>query len=230
MSTEDQQESEYYREQAFISRLVSHISTMVRTRIFESLMQELKLEPTTRVLDVGVTCDKRSDSNFFEIHYPFPNSLTAVGLEDASFLESELGIKFVQADALALPFADKSFDLAVSWAVIEHIGSRERQKRFIDELARVADKVFVTTPNRWYPIEFHTVMPLIHWLPANQFRSILRALGKNFYASEETLNLLSQKDLEQLFPNEWQLKMLNQKLFGFTSNLVVYATRPQTRV
>ncbi len=28
--------------------------------------------------------------------------------------------------------------------------------------------LFVTTPNRWFPIEFHTVLPLVHWLPKRQ--------------------------------------------------------------
>ena len=25
-------------------------------------------------------------------------------------------------------------------------------------------KKFITTPNRFYPIEFHTKLPLIHWI------------------------------------------------------------------
>ena len=25
--------------------------------------------------------------------------------------------------------------------------------------------VFVTTPNRWFPLEVHTLLPFVHWLP-----------------------------------------------------------------
>ena len=35
---------------------------------------------------------------------------------------------------------------------------------------------FITTPNRFYPIEFHTKLPLIHWLPKRIHRFILSKL------------------------------------------------------
>jgi len=35
----------------------------------------------------------------------------------------------------------------------------------VAEALRVAPRVFVTTPNRWFPIELHTRAPLVHWLP-----------------------------------------------------------------
>ena len=38
--------------------------------------------------------------------------------------------------------------------------------QLIAECSRVAKRmVFLTTPNRWFPIEVHTALPLIHWLP-----------------------------------------------------------------
>ena len=41
----------------------------------------------------------------------------------------------------------------------------QQQQRFVDESLRVAPRAFVTTPNRWFPIEVHTRLPLVHWLP-----------------------------------------------------------------
>ena len=35
----------------------------------------------------------------------------------------------------------------------------------MSEALRVAPRAFVTTPNRWFPIEVHTRLPLVHWLP-----------------------------------------------------------------
>ena len=70
------------------------------------------------------------------------------------------------------------------------------QMRFARELWRVARKgVFVTTPNRWFPVEFHTVLPLLHWLPPPLFRKTLMALGREFFADEQNLNLLSSTGL-----------------------------------
>jgi hypothetical protein len=62
--------------------------------------------------DVGVTDDRRHDhSNYLEAWYPHKSRLTAAGLENASFLEDLYpGMRFAQANALNLPFADASYD------------------------------------------------------------------------------------------------------------------------
>ena len=64
-----------------------------------------------------------------------------------------------------LPFDDGEFDLAVSFAVLEHVGSTAQQRRFIGELARVAPAFIAYTPYRYFPVEMHTLLPLLHWLP-----------------------------------------------------------------
>src|SRR5579883_881557 len=174
--------SEYYQYQEKVSGIAQRLSSYARKNMFASFMKELAPGADCSVVDLGVTSDQRADSNFFETFYPYPNNITAVGLEDASFLEKQFpGLKYVQANALSLPFDDKQFDIGVSWAVIEHVGSRENQKKFLNELLRVSRKSFITTPNRWYPIEFHTVTPFLHWLPPEMFRKILKKVNLEFY-------------------------------------------------
>lgn len=215
--------------QTNIGGIPEKLSWHARKKMFTSLMRLAKPNFKTEILDVGVTSDRRLDSNFFEKLYPYPQKITAVGLEDASFLEADYpGLKYVRADGLSLPFADKSFDLVVSFAVIEHIGSYRRQETFVRELLRVGKTVFITTPNRWYPIEFHTILPLIHWLPPSWFRKILRWIGKDFFAREENLNLLNEKKLQSFFPATCLLKTAHIKLFGMTSNLVFYCITDDT--
>ena len=63
------------------------------------------------------------------------------------------------------PFDDGSFDVVFSNAVIEHVGDRERQGQLVREALRVGRRVFLTTPNRWFPVEVHTRLPFVHWLP-----------------------------------------------------------------
>ena len=66
-------------------------------------------------------------------------------------------------------FAENQFDIAHASAVIEHVGSRKCQVEFLRELWRVARQgIFVTTPNRWFPVEFHTTLPLVYSLPHHQ--------------------------------------------------------------
>ena len=57
--------------------------------------------------------------------------------------------------------------------------------------------IVITTPNRLYPIEFHTKIPLIHWFPKNLHRFILEISGLNFLSKEENLNLLSKNELKK---------------------------------
>jgi len=194
--------------------------------MFRDVMKLMQPTPQTTVLDVGVTCDRRADSNFFERLYPYPQQLTAVGMEDASFLEDLYGITFIQTAGQSLPFPDQSFDLVVSFAVIEHVGTPQQQTDFVQELCRVGKQVCVSTPNRWFPVEFHTVLPLLHWFPPTIFRRLLRWLRKDFWAQESNLNLLDQRSLVALFPDTMKLHSQHYRLLGLTSNLLIHAQNP----
>jgi ubiquinone/menaquinone biosynthesis C-methylase UbiE len=169
-----------------------------RRRMFERFVQATGIGPGDSVVDVGATSDRSYDhSNYLEAWHPHKDKVTAVGVDDAEFLESLYpGMRFVRADGRDLPFEDGAFDWAHSSAVLEHVGSAQMQAKFLHELWRVSRKgIFVTTPNKGFPIEFHTVLPLIHWLPVDLHRKILRAIGQPFFADEENLNLLSRASL-----------------------------------
>ena len=160
----------------------------VRSKIYRLLAREIDLEALEKILDVGVTADADAAySNFFESFYPHKERITALSDQDASLLENLFpGLKFVQGDGCELPFADNEFDLVFSSAVLEHVGSFERQKAFIAEAVRASRKyVFLTTPNRYHPFEFHTYLPFLHWLPKKLHRKILKALKLDYLSQEE---------------------------------------------
>lgn len=165
-----------------------------RRKMFERFVQAMRPGAQDSIVDVGATSDRSYDhSNYLEAWHPYKAQVTAVGVDDASFLESVYpGMKFVKADGRDLPFEDSSFDFAHSSAVLEHVGSSAQQAQFLRELWRVSKKgIFVTTPNRWFPVEFHTTLPLVHWLPTGVHRPIFKALGRAFFADEQNLHLLS---------------------------------------
>ena len=85
---------------------------------------------------------------------------------------------WVQADGRDLPFPDKSFDLVLSNAVIEHVGDFEDQLRFINEHERVGRTWILTTPNRIFPVESHTRVLFVHMRRAWSHPSFTRLLSK----------------------------------------------------
>ena len=94
----------------------------------------------------------------------------------------------------------------------------------IAECFRVAKKgVFLTTSNRWHPIDIHTLLPVLHWLPKKLHRFLLTLFGYHYFANEENLNLLDKKTLEdscrELGIRDFSLRQI--KTFGVTSNLVL---------
>jgi len=179
------------------------------------------------ILDLGVTPDSSlPESNFFEKFYPYKNEITAASIEDASFLEEVYpGLSFVRIRQGPLPFADDEFDILFCSAVIEHVGDRELQRNFVRESLRVSRRFFFTTPNRQFPMEFHTVLPFFHWLPQPLHQSVLRRMGLDFWARTENLNLLTPQAFIDLFPPCDELHLSNYRLFGLPSNIVVYGKK-----
>ncbi|MCW3474995.1 class I SAM-dependent methyltransferase [Limobrevibacterium gyesilva] len=206
------------------------VATAVRGRMFDLFMQTLAPAPDETVLDLGVTSDQTyTSSNYFEALYPHKDRITAAGIDDAQFLEVMYpGVRFVHADALDLPFADGQFDLVHSSAVLEHVGSFENQARMVAECLRVARRgVFLTTPNRWFPIEFHTQLPLVHWLPKPMCRAVFRRTGYGFFADEANLNLMSARELMRIAARHpaWSIGCRTARLLGWPSNLLMIGTR-----
>ena len=118
-------------------RLADQISLRSRRRKFGLFMETMAPTAETTVLDVGVddfafgelSVNEGSCGtlNFFEEMYPWQGQLTAVGQHEGErFRSSYPDARYVQADALELPFEDGAFDIVFSNAVIEHVGGEER--------------------------------------------------------------------------------------------------------
>ena len=205
-------------------RLKGRISLRARRRMYGLFERQFRPGPEDDVLDIGVTPDlSMPDSNAFEQFYPYTKRITATSIEDASSLEEAFpGLTFVQTSGRTLPFEDRAFTVAYSSAVLEHVGDRSAQQALVREIMRVADAFFIAVPNRWFPLELHTLLPVLHWLPRPWHRWILARLGRDFWAQEANLNLLSARDLRALFPAGVPVRIHRHRILGMTSNLVAY--------
>jgi SAM-dependent methyltransferase len=196
--------------------LADSISLRSRRRKFGLFMETVAPTAATTVLDLGADDSSFGQQggcatlNFFEELYPWPEQVTALGLTAGErFRASFPQIRYVQGDALALPFEDGAFDVVFSNAVIEHVGGPEQQRRLVAEVLRVARRAFVTTPNRWFPIEVHTRLPLVHWLP-DGVADRAYDLARKPWAKE--IHLLGPAALRELFPPDTRVVNLGMTL------------------
>jgi hypothetical protein len=201
-----------------------------RRIMYDRFIIETGIGEQDTVLDVGVTADRSYDSsNYLEAWYPHKSTVTAVGVDDASFLPQLYpGIRFLKANGLGLPFRDLAFDIVHSSAVLEHVGSFENQIRLVQECCRVARRsIFMTTPNRWFPMEFHTILPFVHWLPKPIFRQLMRSSGRGFFAEESNLNLLDARDLASIvrYIDGFTFRISSVSLWCWPSNLLLQGRR-----
>ena len=90
-----------------------------------------------------------------------------ITLLNLTLVETDLpNVISIAGDATDLSdFADKSFDIAFSNSVIEHLFSFQNQQKMALEAQRVSRYHFIQTPNFWFPIEPHWVFPCFQFLP-----------------------------------------------------------------
>lgn len=185
------------------------------------------IQPTKEmlVLDVGFNDEEYSATdNYLEKNYPYPEKITALGLKKGEKFQARYPlVKTVVYSGGNFPFANNSFAVVWSNAVLEHVGSFNKQLQFLKELNRVANRGFITTPNKNFPVEIHTRVPLLHLLlPKNWFAKFLRLIGKE-WATGDYMHLLSLSDLQKLLAEAGikNYQIIKNKILFFTVDFVV---------
>jgi hypothetical protein len=222
MSETGHTDEKYY--QAMPSRSLSErLVIAARDRIYDDFIRCCRPAPDDTILDVGVSDVVNDAANMLERKYPHPHRITALGLgggdefraafPDVAYSRIEPNRRF--------PFADKSFAIAASNAVLEHVGSASDQAFFVGELMRVARKVFISVPNRYFPVEHHTAIPVLHFWDRT-FTLACRWLDKHEWADEKNLILMSRDRLASLSPPRAAIGYTGLRLGPFSSNLMLF--------
>lgn len=195
-----------------------------RFRLFRELVESL--EPPIRLLDVGGTqvfWERMQFADASGVTFTLAN-INEVAVDRPNF-------KSIKGDARSLSgLADKEFDIVFSNSVIEHVGTFNDQLRMAAEIHRVGMRYFVQTPNRYFPIEPHFLMPFFQFYP-NWLRVwLVKRLDLGWYSakliserdaieSAVNIRLLSRRELKRLFPDAVIYK---ERLLGLAKSFVAY--------
>jgi hypothetical protein len=153
---------------------------------------------------------------------------TVVNTERETIRDGAL-FSFVHGSATdARLFEGRSFDLAHSNSVIEHVGVWSDMQDFAANTRRLAPRYYVQTPNYWFPYEPHFRTPAFQYLPERVRVALIMRFSLGFFrriddrAEAEDIiyyhRLLSTRQMERLFPDavvtHEKFKVLNKSVIA----------------
>jgi hypothetical protein len=156
-----------------------------------------------------------------------PNHLHVVNLEEfPGDVPDWAEVDYGDACALPEPIASRRYDMVFSNSVIEHVGGHERRIRFAEAVRSLADRYWVQTPYRYFPIEPHYVAPGLQFLPlALRQRYAYRwplthTRPKNQPSALDDVmwvELVDRTQMRHYFPDG---QLLNERILGLTKSLI----------
>jgi len=196
-----------------------------RLEIVSIIKAELENMSFEDILDIGTTQDTSQSSNL--IIKNLDNFKKYKSISDQK-IKSNFFSKSLQK-SITQEFSTNeievfSSDVVISNATIEHVGSYLEQLKMIENIIKLTKKIFIIiTPNRMHPIEFHSKIPFLHWLPKKLHRKVLSIVGLRYLSKEENLNLLNTSNLIAMMKNfkNIEYKMMYVKFLLFKSNIIL---------
>jgi SAM-dependent methyltransferase len=212
-----------------------------RARLFR---ESFALDENTRILDLG----SESGANIHAVLRGTPVRPGNVYIADIRphlIAEGHAKYGYVPVlvdEAAPLPFPDGYFDIVFCSSVIEHVTlpkkeiwreysgrrfrerSRVRQIEFAREIARLGRQFFVQTPYRHFPIEPHSWLPFVAWLPRWALLPVLR-LSHVVWVTRTNPDwyLLDKREMAETFRDA---RLLEEKWLGLTKSLMAVKSAP----
>ena len=194
------------------------MSRVARAKRMLAFADRMLKDSSVSVIDLGGTIRFWDDA-------PRHLELTVVNLPGEIHVDRSCrhSVRLVEADACDLSFLpDKSFDIAFSNSVIEHVGDEKRQDAFASEARRLGRGYWVQTPCTGFPIEAHTGIPFWWQFPSSLQKKLIAHWRKSLpeWADfiEET-RVLSEKRMRRLFPDS---EIYVERVVGIPKSIVAY--------
>lgn len=215
----------------FHSSFFEKILIKKRLQFLNLIFNVIDKEKVNSVLDIGTTSEENFESsNLIINNCKFAKVLNCISDQEVnSDIFANKLVKSITDDFTSDELTQFKSDLVISNAVIEHVGNLQNQIKMVSNIIKLSKNyIVIQTVNRWFPFEVHSKLPLLHWLPTNIFRKILKILGYNDLSKEENLNLMDYNILKNIivkFNKSVSFKIYKIKTFGFTSNFIVVAKK-----
>jgi len=207
------------------SNFTDNIIHKKRLEIISIIKENLISSNFKDILDIGTTVDTSKSSNLIIKNLKNFKSYKSISNQKiTSNLFTKKLQKSITQDFSLNELETFRSDVVVSNATIEHVGSDQQQLKMLKNIVKLTKKIFiVVTPNRLHPIEFHSKIPFIHWLPKKIHRKILSVIGMSYLSKEKNMNLLKPINLVNLMKNfnnvEYEIKFV--KFLMFKSNIIL---------
>ncbi len=218
-----------------IIKILSNRAREKRANLFKGLFA---LNENTRILDLG----SETGSNINAVLTGSPVKPENVYIADIDKVLIDKGrdafgyVPVLIGESGRLPYPDGYFDILYCSSVIEHVTVKKeqvwsiycgssfkskslvRQKDFLEEIQRLGKQYFVQTPNKHFPIESHSWLPFLAWLPRRLLIPVLKFTNR-FWVKKTNpdWHLLNIKEMTELF---YGAKIVNENFFGLTKSIM----------
>lgn len=218
-----------------VAKAYSSRARAYRAVLFRTLFS---IDSNTRILDLGSETGAAIHAVLLGTDAS-PANVYIADIDAAQVREGALRFGYqpvVINESTQLPFTDDFFDIVYCSSVIEHVTvrkdevwaiksgrefrqrARERQRIFAEEIRRLGRQYFVQTPYRHFPLESHSWLPFVAWLPRRLQIPLFRFAGK-IWIKRTTPDwyLLNRKELGMLFPGA---DIRTERSLGMTKSLM----------
>jgi SAM-dependent methyltransferase len=221
-----------------INKFVKAFSSKAKEKRISIFRDSFLLDENTKILVLG----SETGSNIYSVLQGTPVKPKNVYIADIDSSLIEKGrntygfVPVLIKESEQLPFDNGFFDIVYCSSVIEHVTvpkeqiwsmysgkefkerSFNRQKEFANEIQRLGKQYFVQTPYKHFPIESHSWLPFIAWLPRRILIPVLKVT--NIFWVKKTnpdWYLLNRKEIAILFK---EAEIISEKSIGLIKSIM----------